>query len=311
MSAPQIAGPAGKAGRSDGWSGAGFIRFGLVCVLILGGGVGGWAATAKLSGAVIASGQLRVQSQKQVVQHPDGGVVGEILARDGDEVAAGDVLLRLDDTLLRADLAALESQLFEIMARRGRLEAEITGAPEIAYDPELVDRAKVDARVANLMAGQRALFARAATRSASNTISWTSAKPSCANRSPAPSPGPRDGPADRADHQGTDRQGTAAQARAHPRKRVLALKREQPADRPGRRAARPHRPAQGPDHRGGHRADPARHHPAGGGDLGNRANSASASWSRRSGEARLPSGCRAWRSARRAAGWCWIPPSTR
>ncbi len=158
MSVPQLDGPAATA-KGDGWSGGGFIRFGLICVLILGGGFGGWAAMAQLSGAVIAMGQLRVQSNKQVVQHPDGGVVGEILARDGDVVKAGDVLLRLDAKLLRADLAALESQLFEIMARRGRLEAEITAKKSITFDPELVERAKSDKNVSNLVEGQRALFA--------------------------------------------------------------------------------------------------------------------------------------------------------
>lgn len=156
MKMPQLPGRTAKA--SDGWAARGFIRFGLICVLILGGGLGGWAATAKISGAVIAMGQLRVQSQKQIVQHADGGVVGEIGARDGDVVEAGDILVRLDDTLLRADISALESQLFEIMARRGRLEAEITGAAEIAFDPELVERSKGDPRLGTLMEGQRALF---------------------------------------------------------------------------------------------------------------------------------------------------------
>ena len=57
---------------------------------------GTWAATATLSGAVIARGQLRVESNKQVVQHPDGGVVGKINVQDGDIVEAGEVLCRLD-----------------------------------------------------------------------------------------------------------------------------------------------------------------------------------------------------------------------
>ena len=158
MNAPQLAKPEGGGRVADKWAARSFIRFGLICVLILGGGVGGWAATALISGAVIASGQLRVQSNKQVVQHPDGGVVGQINVRDGDEVTAGSVLLRLDDTLLRAELAALESQLFEIMARRGRLEAETTGATTITFDKELVDRGKTAPNVRALMEGQRALF---------------------------------------------------------------------------------------------------------------------------------------------------------
>ncbi|MEL7349704.1 MAG: biotin/lipoyl-binding protein, partial [Pseudomonadota bacterium] len=105
----------------DGWSGQGYGAIGLVCVLILAGGFGGWAATATLAGAVVSQGQLRVESQRQVVQHPEGGVVGEIHVREGDVVDAGSVVIELDGTRLRSELAALEGQLFEIMARRGRL----------------------------------------------------------------------------------------------------------------------------------------------------------------------------------------------
>jgi HlyD family secretion protein len=158
---PQLTGPAGSAAPrqgDDGWSARGFIRFGLFCVLLLGGGFGTWAATAKLSGAVIAAGQLRVETNRQVVQHPDGGVVGDILVRDGDTVAAGEVLLRLDDTLLRSELSALESQLYEIMARRGRLEAAQIDAETPEFDPELLEVAATDPEVEKLIEGQRALF---------------------------------------------------------------------------------------------------------------------------------------------------------
>jgi HlyD family secretion protein len=148
----------GRGAQDDGWAGRGFIRLGLLCVLVLGGGFGTWAATAKLSGAVIAQGQLRVETNKQVVEHPDGGVVGEILVRDGDVVEAGDVLLRLDDTLLRSELAALESQLYEIMARRGRLEAAQADEETLDFDPELLQVAASDPEVAKLTEGQRALF---------------------------------------------------------------------------------------------------------------------------------------------------------
>lgn len=157
---PQLPGPQGSASprQDDGWGARGFIRFGLVCVLLLGGGFGTWAATAKLSGAVIATGQLRVETNRQVVQHPDGGVVGEILVREGDTVEGGDVLLRLDDTLLRSELAALEGQLYEIMARRGRLEAAQIDSGTVEFDSELVEAAATDPEVDKLIEGQRALF---------------------------------------------------------------------------------------------------------------------------------------------------------
>lgn len=142
----------------DGWSASGYIGFGFFCVIILGAGLGGWAATAKLQGAVIAPGQMQVESRRQVVQHPDGGVVGEILAREGDLVEAGDVLVRLDGTKLRSELVVVESQLYELMARRGRLAAEQADRDKVTFDPELVEVAEGDAGVRSLLDGQRALF---------------------------------------------------------------------------------------------------------------------------------------------------------
>lgn len=144
--------------KSDGWSGASYIRLGIFCVILLGAGLGGWAATARLQGAVIAPGQLEVENRRQVVQHPDGGVVGEILVREGDLVAAGEVLVRLDGTQLRSELAVLESQLFELMARRGRLEAEQSDRETIRFDPELIEVAQFDPGVRSLLDGQQALF---------------------------------------------------------------------------------------------------------------------------------------------------------
>ena len=143
---------------TDGWGAGSYIRLGLFFVILLGAGLGGWAATANLQGAVIASGQLQVENRRQVVQHPDGGVVGEIRVREGDLVAAGDVLIRLDGTKERSELAVLESQLYELMARRGRLAAEQADREAVAFDPELVEAAAADAEVRSLLEGQRALF---------------------------------------------------------------------------------------------------------------------------------------------------------
>ncbi|MEM6679281.1 MAG: HlyD family type I secretion periplasmic adaptor subunit [Pseudomonadota bacterium] len=146
------------------WSAASHIRIGLFTVLLLAGGLGTWSAVAKLAGAVIASGQLRVESQRQVVQHPDGGVVGAIYARDGDVVEAGQVLIELDGTTLRSELNALESQLWEIMARRARLSAEQLGEDTIVFSEELLEAGAANPDVADLVEGQRELFrARAET----------------------------------------------------------------------------------------------------------------------------------------------------
>ncbi len=80
-------------------------------VALLVGGVGGWAATSEISGAVIAAGQLVVDSNVKKVQHPSGGIVGELRARDGDRVKAGDIVVRLDDTITRANLSIVTQRV--------------------------------------------------------------------------------------------------------------------------------------------------------------------------------------------------------
>ncbi len=131
---------------------------GILAFLLLVVGFGGWAATTNISGAIVASGQIEVDQNRQIVQHPDGGVVAEILVDEGDEVAAGDVLLKLDPTLLKSELTITEGQLYELMARRARLVAERDGAEEIVFDEELIQAADRDTEVAELVEGQRNLF---------------------------------------------------------------------------------------------------------------------------------------------------------
>ncbi len=131
---------------------------GLAALMILVGGLGTWSALASIAGAVIAPGQIKVEGDRQVVQHPEGGVVGDIMVDDGDFVEAGDVLMRFDDTLLRSELAITEGQLFELIARRGRLNAERDGAEAIEFDEEVLQRAAEDPEVAELVEGQERLF---------------------------------------------------------------------------------------------------------------------------------------------------------
>ncbi len=133
--------------------------------LVLGGaavvalvvGVGGWAATTELSGAVIAPGQLVVDSNVKKVQHPTGGVVGELRVKDGDRVQAGDVVVRLDETQTRANLAIVTKALDELAARQARNEAERDGAERVTFPPELVSRDN-DADVRHVLAGEQRLF---------------------------------------------------------------------------------------------------------------------------------------------------------
>jgi HlyD family secretion protein len=111
---------------------------GVVIVLLLGGGVGGWAATTQISSALIAEGSIVVDSNIKKVQHPTGGIVGKLLAHDGDHVKAGDILVQLDETVMRANLAIVTKGLDELMARKARLEAERDGAATVTFPPELV-----------------------------------------------------------------------------------------------------------------------------------------------------------------------------
>jgi HlyD family secretion protein len=130
---------------------------GLMIVILLGGGVGGWAATVKLSGALIAQGSVVVDQNVQKVQHPTGGIVGELRVRDGDHVKAGDVLVRLDETVMRANLAIVAKGLDQQLARKARLEAERDGAETIAFPSDLVARAK-DSDIAATLASEQKLF---------------------------------------------------------------------------------------------------------------------------------------------------------
>lgn len=140
------------------WSARRQQIFGIVGLVALVGGLGSWSTLANIAGAIVAEGNVEVEANRQVVQHPEGGVVGEINVDDGDLVAAGDVLVRFDDTLQRSELAIVEGQLFEIMARRGRLEAERDGADKITFPDELFELAKDNPVVTELMAGQERLF---------------------------------------------------------------------------------------------------------------------------------------------------------
>jgi len=139
------------------------IGFALVILLL--GGFGTWAATTELAGAVIARGTVVVESNVKKVQHPTGGVIGEILVNDGDEVEAGQVLIRLDDTVTRSTLGVVRSQLDEYLARQARLLAERDGAASIVFPDELTGRSR-EQSVAAAMAGEEKLFE--ARRSAQN-----------------------------------------------------------------------------------------------------------------------------------------------
>jgi HlyD family secretion protein len=130
---------------------------GLALVIILAVGVGGWAGTAKLSGALIAPGSIVVDSNVKKVQHPTGGIVGELRVRDGDHVKLGDILVRLDDTVTRANLAIVTKGLNGLAARKARLESERDGLESVVFPADLLARAD-DPDVAHVLNSERKLF---------------------------------------------------------------------------------------------------------------------------------------------------------
>ena len=140
------------------------IIIGMIGLSFLVGGFGTWATFAGIAGAVIAGGQIEVEQNRQVIQHPDGGVVSTIDVAEGDRVEVGQVLIRLDPMELASELTIVENQLFEMIARRGRLEAERDGGATIVFDPLLQEIAASRAEALELMDGQaRLLEARRTT----------------------------------------------------------------------------------------------------------------------------------------------------
>lgn len=144
--------------KTGNWSVRRPLLIGFVALFVLVFGLGAWSALTNISGAVVGSGMIIVEGNRQPVQHPEGGTVGEILVREGTRVEAGDLLVRLDGAQMRSELAIVESQLFEIMARRGRLTAERDGADSVAFDQELVALAASGNAVKDLVEGQARLF---------------------------------------------------------------------------------------------------------------------------------------------------------
>jgi HlyD family secretion protein len=130
---------------------------GLATIGLLIGGIGGWAATAQLASAVIAPGSIVVESNLKRVQHPTGGVVGQILVKEGDTVEEGQVVIRLDETVPRAMLGIVRSQLDELVARQTRLLAERDLSENLTFPDDLLRR-RSEPGLGTAMAGEEKLF---------------------------------------------------------------------------------------------------------------------------------------------------------
>ena len=134
------------------------VMAGVATIVFLSIGLGGWASTTDIAGAVIANGQLVVETSVKKVQHPTGGIVGELYVREGDHVKAGDVVVRLDETQTRSELEVILKGLHENAARRARMEAELSGADKVTFPASLTARVKDDPEVAHLLKTEAELF---------------------------------------------------------------------------------------------------------------------------------------------------------
>jgi HlyD family type I secretion membrane fusion protein len=134
------------------------IAFGWTIIALVFGGFGTWASLAPLSSAAIAPGTVVVDSSRKSLQHLEGGVIRDILVRDGDVVEAGQALLRLDGANVRAAMASLHPMLATNRSYQARLQAERNGLDEISFSDELVSEAKEDIATAQILAGQQRIF---------------------------------------------------------------------------------------------------------------------------------------------------------
>lgn len=138
------------------WSAMRPVLTGVLTIGVLVGGFGAWAVQSEITGAIITFGRIEVDQNRQIVQHLDGGVVSEILVKEGDTVTEGQMLVRLDAEQLQSELAVVEGQLFEVLARRARFEAERDNAMVLVFDQLLLDTGNPIAP--GLMDGQQRLF---------------------------------------------------------------------------------------------------------------------------------------------------------
>ncbi len=140
------------------WKGVFPLTAGILALIALVGGLGVWSVRAELSGAVVAPGQVKVETNRQAVQHPEGGVVETVLVKESDRVEQGDILIQLDGSRQKSELSIVEAQLRELSARKSRLQAERDSAQSISFDPVLLQEAETQPEIKKLLQGERTLF---------------------------------------------------------------------------------------------------------------------------------------------------------
>jgi HlyD family secretion protein len=134
-----------------------YIVGGLAVAFLLVGGLGVWAATTQIAGAIVAQGLVVVETNVKKVQHPTGGIVGDIYVKNGKQVKAGDLLLRLDETLTRVNLQMVTKQLDELAVREARLKAERDDAATFAV-PDILLARTGESEIKEILKGEESLI---------------------------------------------------------------------------------------------------------------------------------------------------------
>ena len=140
------------------WSPRKPILIGTAAILLGVGAFGAWAAVTEINGAVVAGGLIQVAERRQQIQHPFGGVVSEIPVRDGQRVKAGDTIIRLDDTELKAQATLLARAVFEAQARLDRLNAEVLNKENLVFRGGLLAQASTDANLKSVLDDEKKLY---------------------------------------------------------------------------------------------------------------------------------------------------------
>ncbi|WP_286722178.1 HlyD family type I secretion periplasmic adaptor subunit [Devosia sp. 63-57] len=146
----------GKSVRNQEFSPRRYVVLGYITLVLTFGVFGAWAFTAPLASGVVAGGTVSVESSRKTVQHLEGGIVAEILAREGEIVEAGQAVLRLESTQAQSNYAFLSSRLSMLQAQEARLIAESTNAPTLVIPDAL--RNSTSPEVQQQVALQETLF---------------------------------------------------------------------------------------------------------------------------------------------------------
>lgn len=135
----------------------GTIRVGLFIFLVFFVGFGGWAVLAEYATAVVATGQVVVEGSRQTIQHLEGGIVKDILVKEGDTVKAGQLLIQLDNTRAQAQYDLVNDELASLITEEARLNAERTGATTVTY-PADIESKRQDPKIKAMIEAEESVF---------------------------------------------------------------------------------------------------------------------------------------------------------